>query len=335
MEKTRWAMVGTGLMLRLIGRDFALTENVDLRILVSRTKERGAEMAAEFAISEYSADFDQVLGRSDIDAVYIATPHSLHFEQAMAALQAGKHVLVEKSMTTNAAQTRELCEFATSRGLFAMEAMWTAFNPAIVELRRRIADGAIGDVLLVSANFCISAPFREDWRLWAKDLAGGSTLDQGVYTLSLAHMILGTPTSISATGTVLHGVDAEVAATLGYDSGQRALCLNSLRSYSPLTAYVAGTTGVIEIPGAFWSTGGFVQRQAGDSGWAHSKEFTSEREGAGYVPMLRAVSTAILDGRTEHELRSHSDTVAVAESMDEVLRQVLGQQSALSRPGSD
>ncbi len=324
MEKTRWAMVGTGLMLRLIGRDFALTENVDLQVLVSRTRGRAAEAAQEFGISEHSADFDQVLGRSDIDAVYIATPHSLHFEQAMAALEAGKHVLVEKSMTTSAAQTHELCAFARSRGLFAMEAMWTAFNPAIIELRRRIADGAIGEVQLVSANFCISAPFRQDWRLWAKDLAGGSTLDQGVYTLSFAHMIVGAPTSISATGTLLHEVDAEVAATLEYDTGQRALCLNGLRSFSPLTAYVAGTAGVIEIPGPFWSTGGFVQRRAGDAGWAHSEEFTYEREGAGYVPMLRAVSTAILDGKTEHELRSHSETVAVAESMDKVLRQVRG-----------
>jgi predicted dehydrogenase len=324
VESTRWAMVGTGLMLRLIGRDFGLTENVDMRAIVSRTKDRAAAAAAEYNFPDSSADLDDVLGRSDIDVVYIATPHSLHFEQAMVALQAGKHVLVEKSMTTTAAQTRELCEFAKSRGLFAMEAMWTAFNPAIVELRRRIADGAIGDVQLVSANFCISAPFREDWRLWAKHLAGGSTLDQGVYTLSLAHMILGAPSNISATGTVLHDVDAEVSTTLDYALGQRALLLNGLRAISPLTAYVAGSTGVIEIPGPFWSPGGFVQRRpAATGGWATSDEFTYEREGNGYAPMLRAVSEAILAGKTEHELRTHSETVAVAESMDEVLRQVL------------
>ncbi len=310
-------------MLRLIGRDFALTENVDMRVIVSRTMDRAAEAAAEYNFPDSSAYLDEVLGRSDIDVVYIATPHSLHFEQAMAALNAGKHVLVEKSMTTDAAHTRELCAFAKSRGLFAMEAMWTAFNPAIVELRRRILQGAIGDVQLVSANFCIGAPFREDWRLWAKDLAGGSTLDQGVYTISLAHMILGAPSKISAAGTVLHEVDAEVAATLDYASGQRAQCLNSLRSYSPRSAYVAGTEGVIEIPGSFWSPDGFVQRRAGADGWAESSEFTYEREGGGYVPMLRAVSDAVLNGKTEHELRTHSETVAVAESMDEVLRQVL------------
>jgi predicted dehydrogenase len=322
MENTRWAMVGTGLMLRLIGADFAKTENVDMRVIISRTPERAAQAAAEHGFPESSADFDAVLQRTDIDVVYIATPHSSHYEYAMAALNAGKHVLVEKSMTTSAAQSRHLCEFAKSRGLFAMEAMWTAFNPAIIELRRRIADGAIGDVHLVSANFCINAPYRRDWRLWAKELAGGSTLDQGVYPLSFAHMLLGKPSAISAHGTVLHGVDAEVATTLEFATGQRATCLTSLRAFSPLSAYVSGTSGVIEVSGAFWNADGFVLRTPGESGWATSEEFTYQREGAGYVPMLRAVSDAICEGKTEHESRTHAETVAVAETMDEVLRQV-------------
>ena len=262
-------------------------------------------------------DFAGVLERDDIDVVYVATPHSEHLTQAKAALDAGKHVLVEKSMTPSAAETRELCEYAASRGLFAMEAMWTAFNPAIVEMRRRIADGQLGDVKLVQANFCMNAPYRADWRLWAKELAGGSTLDQGVYSLSFAHFVLGTPDRIAASGTIEHEVDAEVAATLEYDGGGRAVCLSSLRAFSPLNAFVAGTEGCIEIPGAFWSAGSFLHRRGGED-----EEFGYEREGMGYVPMLRAVSDAILEGRTEHALRTHAETIAVAETMDEVLRQV-------------
>ena len=322
MERTRWAMVGTGLMLRLIGHDFALTENVDARVIVSRTKDRAAAAAAEYGFAEGSADFDEVLGRDDIDVVYVATPHSLHFEQAMAALDAGKHVLVEKSMTPSAAKTRVLCEHAAAKGLFAMEAMWTAFNPAIVELRRRVAGGAIGAVNLVQANFSTAPAFRADWRLWAKDLAGGSTLDQGVYTLSFAHMLLGAPAVITARGTVMHDVDAEVAATLDYVDGARAVCLNGLRAWSPLDAFVAGTEGCITVPGAFWNASGFTLTTTAQDGSTRSEDFIYEREGAGYVPMLRAVSQAILEGRTEHPLRTHAESIAVAESMDEVLRQV-------------
>ncbi|MHB0929409.1 MAG: Gfo/Idh/MocA family protein [Candidatus Nanopelagicales bacterium] len=325
MARTRWAMVGTGLMLELIGHDFARTENVDMRVIVSRTQERADAAAALYGFPEASADFDAVLQRADIDVVYIATPHTLHFPQAMAALEAGKHVLVEKSMTTSAARTRELCAFAAARGLFAMEAMWTAFNPAIVEMRRRIAEGLIGDVQLVQSNFCTAPAYRADWRLWAKDLAGGSTLDQGVYTLSLAHMLLGAPTSIRAHGTVMREVDGEVVATLEYASGQRAVCINGLRAYSPLTAFVAGSTGTIEIPGQFWNPAGFTQTIY-DGANATTTDYTYRREGAGYVPMLRAVSEAVLGGAIEHPLRTHADSIAVAESMDAVLQQVLGSQ---------
>lgn len=324
MAQTRWAMVGTGLMLQLIGHDLGLTENVDARVIVSRTQERADAAAREYGFAEGAADFDAVLERDDIDVVYIATPHTLHFPQAMAALDAGKHVLVEKSMTTSAALTRELCAHAQAKGLFAMEAMWTAFNPAIIEIRRRVANGDLGEVKLVEANFCTAPEYRPDWRLWAKDLAGGSTLDQGVYTLSLAHMIFGAPQTITARGTVMHEVDAEVAATLDYASGARALAVNSLRTMSPLTAFVSGSAGSIAIDPAFWATTGFTHFRPGAAGQTESERFTYEREGGGYVPMLRAVSNAILAGKSEHELRSHAETIAVAETMDEVLRQVLG-----------
>lgn len=315
-------MVGTGLMLELIGRDLGLTENVEPRVIVSRTQERADEAAREFGFAEGSADFEAVLGRDDIDVVYIATPHSLHFEQAMAALAAGKHVLVEKAMTPSADRTRELCEFAQSKGLFAMEAMWMAFNPAIVEMRRRVTDGQIGDVQSVQTTFAFGVPYQADHRLWAQSLAGGSTLDQGVYTISLAHMMLGAPASVEARGTLIEGVDADVLTTLGYDSGRYALCANGLVSWSPCSAFVAGTKGCIEIPGPFWSADRFLHRRPGSGPIGPVEEFTYEREGMGYVPMLRAVSAAILDGRTQLDQRPHSDSIAVAETMDEVLRQV-------------
>jgi predicted dehydrogenase len=315
-------MVGTGFMLELIGRDLGLTENVDPRVIVSRTQTRADEAAQMYGFESGSADLDAVLARDDIDVVYIATPHSLHFEQAKAALEAGKHVLVEKAMTPSASLTRELCGIAESRGLFLMEAMWTAFNPAIVELRSRVSTGQIGDVHLVDANFCIALPYLSGQRHWTKELAGGSTLDQGVYTLSLAHMLLGTPTSIEARGTVLHEVDANVVANLAFGPDQRAVCSNGLLSWSPLSAFIAGSEGCIEIPGAFWNADGFLHRRPSLSGPGTPEEFTYPREGAGYVPMLRAVSAAIMEGRTQHELRTHAESIAVAETMDEVLRLV-------------
>ncbi len=322
MQQTRWAMVGTGLMLQLIGRDFAKTENVDLKVIVSRTQARAEEAAAEFGLAEGGGDFEAMLQRDDIDVVYIATPMSLHFPQAMAALNAGKHVLVEKSMGMNATETRALLAHAASKGLFAMEAMWTAFNPAIIELRRRIAAGAIGEVSLLNASFCTAPEFNPNSRLFAATLGGGSVLDQGVYTISVAQMIFGSPTRVIATGTVAHGVDVEAAVLLEFAEGKRAVCISSLRGFSPLDAHVTGTLGSMQIPGAFWNPGGFEQMTFTGANSGDVDEFSYEREGAGYVPMLRAVSDAIMAGKTEHELRSHADTISVAETMDEVLRQI-------------
>jgi predicted dehydrogenase len=322
MTTTRWAMVGSGLMLDLIGRDFALAKNVTLQVLVSRFAERAREAAATFELPESSGNFEAVLARPDIDIVYIATPHSEHFRQAKAALEAGKHVLIEKPMTTSAALTRELCALAESRGLFAMEAMWTAFNPAIVELRARVSAGQIGEVRLVQASFCMSFPYDPSARLWNPSLAGGSTLDQGVYPLSFAHMLLGAPTSVSAVGTVMHDVDAETAVTLDYASGARALCTTSLRANGLMSASIGGSTGSIELPAPFWSPNGFAQRNGPSFLVTPTNTVTFEPEGSGYVPMLRAVSAAVLDGRIQHELRTHADSIAVAETMDEVLRQI-------------
>lgn len=324
MQQTRWAMVGTGLMLKLIGNDFGKTENVDLKVIVSRSQEKAAQAAAAYGIAEGSADFAAVLERDDIDVIYIASPMSEHFNMAMAAIAAGKHVLVEKTMTTTAALTRQLCAAAEAKGVFCMEAMWTAFNPAIIEARRRATAGDLGDVKLVHANFSLTAPVNTESRLWRPELGGGSMLDQGVYTHSFAHMFLGTPSSISAKGTVELGVDAEVASTLEFADGGRAVLINGLRAFAPMTAFVGGTQACIEIPSAFWSTGSFRHLRVKNPVTVDIEEFTYEREGAGYVPMLRAVSRAILEGKTQHELRTHAESIAVAETMDEVLRQVHG-----------
>lgn len=319
---TRWAMVGTGGMLRLIGRDFARTENAELRVIVSRSRERAEAAAVEYGIPEGSDDFGAVLARDDIDAVYVATPHSHHFEFAAAALESGKHVLVEKSMTTSAKDTAALLELARNRGLFAMEAMWSAFNPVIAEARRRVNAGVIGDARLIQATFSNSVPYSPHSRLWAPELAGGSTLDQGVYAIALTQFFLGTPSSITAKGTTVEGVDGEVVAILEWESGARAVLLTGLLSYGANTAFVGGSDGVIEFERPFWAPPSFRQRVRAESRLLLDEEFSVDLEGSGYVPMIRAASASIAAGDLEHPLRSHADTIAAAETMEEILRQV-------------
>jgi predicted dehydrogenase len=316
---TRWAMVGTGFMLQLIARDFGLAEGVQLQVLVSRSEERARQAAQEHGIPESSGDLGAVLARDDIDIVYVATPHTQHASIARAALEAGKAVLVEKPMTTNAADTRALCAFAQERGLFLAEAMWTAFAPAIVDLRQRVAAEEIGEVQLLTASFSFAFPRKPDSRLWDPQLGGGTTLDQGVYPLSLAHMVLGAPTSITAVGTVRDGVDVEVVSVLDHAKGARSVCTTSMRAIGHSGALIAGTKGAIELPPPFWAADRLTVRTLTAP---EPVEVVHEREGAGYTPMLEAVSSAVLAGETQHELRTHAESIAVAETMDEVLAQV-------------
>ena len=317
---TRWAMVGTGYMLQLISRDFALAEGVQLQVIVSRSEARARQAAAEHGIPEASGDLDAVLSRDDIDVVYVATPHTEHAWVARAALEAGKAVLVEKPMTTSAADTRALCAVAEERGLFLAEAMWTAFAPAVLDLRRRVAAGEIGDVQHLTASFCFAFPYQPGSRLWQPALGGGTTLDQGVYSLSLAHMVLGAPTSITARGSMRDGVDVEAVTILEHVGGARSVCTSSMRAIGQSGALIAGTRGSIELPAPFWATDRLRLRILAAP--ASVEEVVHERDGAGYAPMLEAVSQAVVAGRTQHELRSHNDSIAVAETMDEVLAQV-------------
>jgi predicted dehydrogenase len=325
MTITRWACVSTGRMASKMVQDFAITENAEVVAVHSRNQQRADEAAAEWGIERGYGDYAEMLERDDIDAVYIASPHPAHFAQAKQAIEAGKHVLVEKPITMNAADTRELVRIAKDNDRFLMEAMWMLFNPAIREALRRVADGDIGDVRFVEAQFGIPFPFDPESRLWNQDLGGGTLLDQGIYPLSLAHALFGKPSSIRATGSVGDtGVDTEAVVTMDFPDGCRAVCISSMLSSFPLTATISGRSGYIQVDRPFWGTQGLTIDSADFRTLTPPTRWSFEREGNGYVPMLRQVSQAIQDGLMEHPHRPLADTVEVMEIIDESLAQIRG-----------
>lgn len=161
--------------------------------------------------------------------VYVATPHSAHHGAAALCLQAGKVVVCEKPFTLNLAQARDLVDMARERSAFLMEAMWAYVNPAVLRMRELIADGAIGEVRSVYADFSMSLPYDATHRLHDPLQGGGSLLDLGVYPVSFAHLLLGVPDSVSArTHLNPQGVDDNTGILLGYDSGPVAVLSCSL-----------------------------------------------------------------------------------------------------------
>jgi predicted dehydrogenase len=301
-----------------IAEDFARCEGVELVALGSRDLAAGRAWAADHGdpIVVPTADLWE---RDDIDVVYVATPNHNHHSLARQAIATGKGVLVEKAFTMTEGEALDLVAAASEAGVFVMEAMWMRFNPAICAIQRLIADGAIGVPRTVMASFGFPVP-PGDHRLWDAARGGGSLLDQGVYPLTLAQLFFGEPTTVAATGSSLGynrepmDVDTELGMLLGYPGGQQGVLASSIRAALPLSASISGDRGRVDIHEAFWSDTTYTVRRP--DGFA--EEHTEPKEGAGYVPMLRAVREAMVNGWLEHPLNPLSESVALMRTADRV-----------------
>lgn len=309
-------MIGTGWMGQAIAADFALA-NLELAAVAGRDAGRTARFATDRGIP-HAVSVDDMLSM-ELDLVYIATTHESHLALAEAALSAGYPVLLEKAFTLDAHEAERLTALARDRGLFLMEGMWMRFSPGLRRAQELIAHGAIGDPRTVLASFGVALPFGDN-RLRDPARGGGSLLDQGVYPLALADVVLGEPDTVAATGShtdadgLALDVDTEVATLLGYAGGQQAALATSIRANLTSGATIGGYGGRIEFDAAFWNTEAIVLHSTG----REPERIVIPHEGRGYVPMLRAVDEALEAGWTEHPLSDHAATLRVMRTVDRV-----------------
>jgi predicted dehydrogenase len=322
----RWGVAGPGAIADKVMRDLTHVPNAVLAAVGSRSAERAAAFAAAHAATasdgqiptaygSYRALFDD----PDLDVVYLGTPHPHHRALALAALAAGKAILVEKSFTVSPAATREIVAAAGAAGLFAMEAMWTRFCPAVVRLRELVADGAIGEVCAVTADFGLRRPVEPATQSYHPERGDGLLFHLGVYAVSFAQMLLGGPEAVVAHG-VLHesGVDVEESVLLRYSGGRSALLFASLRSPAPGEARVLGTTGWIQVPPRFHYPNRIVLHRDGHDPEVIDAPFT----GGGYTHELVEVTERVAGGHMESEIMPLADTVAVQDVLGEIADQL-------------
>lgn len=297
--------------------DFAHVDYADVVAVGSRSADRAREFAARHGVPDGFSYADLVT--ADVDVVYIATPHPQHHALAMSALEAGVPVVVEKAFTASLADTTEIVDLARTRGLFCMEAMWTRFQPAVVEAKRLVADGAIGDVIAVQADLGAFRAYDPASRLFAPELGGGATLDLGVYVISLAQHFLGTPDTVTASGTRYpNGVDASAVIQLSYADGRAASLVCSLTTESPGRALVWGTGGSIEIAPRFHHPTRLVVCRNGTDAVTLDLPVT----GRGYAHEIDEVNRCLAAGLTESATMPLDDTVGVQWVMEETLAQI-------------
>lgn len=303
--------------------------------VASRDQARADEFAAQYGIPVAYGSYAQMLDDPEVDLVYIATPHSLHAEQAIACMEAGKHVLVEKAFTVNAEQAQHVIDMSRQTGRLCAEAIWTRYMPSRAMIRRLVEDGTIGDVCAISAN--LSYPTTHKQRIVDPKLAGGALLDVGVYPLNFIDMAIGPAdtgtdgdTTATAGNDAAHGrriarletamipyttgVDAQSTTTLFYDDGVMAVSTCSLLAVS-------------DRDGAIWGTDGYLMCRnvnnvecidVYDKDHALIRSIPVPAQLTGYEYEVAACASAIAAGSTECPDMPHADTLRMMRLLDQI-----------------
>lgn len=315
----RWGVIGTGGIARTFVRD-CTAAGVVFTAVGSRTRESAESFAAEYGIPRAHGSYEDLVADEEVDAVYVATPHSRHAEDALLAIAAGKHVLVEKAFTITADEARAVVDAARRADVAVMEAMWTRFLPQMTMIRELIAEGRIGRPRLVEATHHQALPDDPTHRLNDPALGGGAVLDLGVYPISFAIDVLGAPTAVAAAGTLSdQGVDTQMGIVMTHAGGTQSTVHFALDVRSPNTASIIGEDGRIDIDATWYTPTTWRLR---DRDGAVVEEFDGREELAGYAHEVRAFEAMVESGDHEGGAMDPEETVVVMAAMDEARRQV-------------
>ncbi|WP_315822217.1 Gfo/Idh/MocA family oxidoreductase [Paraflavitalea speifideaquila] len=250
MDTFSWGIIGPGNIATEFAQDLNLIKSARHRIsaVLSHNLEKAAAFAAKEDAPQYFEDITSFLQAAKVDAVYIATPHPLHYEETLRCLQHQIPVLCEKPLAMNSYQAQEMVNAAVLHHTFLMEGMWIRFLPSIRQLLSLIENNTIGPIISLKADLSFKAPDDPQSRYFDPALGGGSLLDLGIYPVFLAHLLLGKPSNIQAQARLSNKqIDETCAVVLGYDNGQYALVESSLITQTERTATIYGATGRIHI----------------------------------------------------------------------------------------
>lgn len=262
------------------------------------------------------AGYEPLVEDSAVDVVYVATPHTLHRDNTLLALGAGKHVLVEKPMAVNARQAEDIVEAARQNDLFLMEAMWSRFLPVYDVIRDWLGSGRIGQPVEVHADFGFVTDLGLDSRIFQPNLAGGALLDVGIYPVALADLAFGVPPQRieSVVRKAETGVDETSTLLLDFGEGRSAHLFNSVRQATPQRAWISGTAGRIDIaPPFFYATEATLTPHDGDA-VTENRELT----GNGYNYEAAEVAACLRAGQTESPKMTLDDSLEIMRTLDRI-----------------
>ena len=318
-DTVRWGILGTGLIAGLQTSDL-VEHGFTVQAVGSRNLATAREFAARFQVPTAHGSYEALVNDPDVDVVYISSPHPFHYENALLALTAGKHVLVEKPFAMNEWQAQEIADLAASQGLVALEAMWTRYLPHMVRIRELIASGALGEVRTLIADHNQNLPKDPEHRLNDPALGGGALLDLGIYPVSFAFDIFGAPAKIQAAASMtVTGVDRQTAMIFKYGDGQQAVLHCALDTAGPNRAAVIGTGGSVDIDPVWYTPTGFTRY---DDGGNVVERFDEPVTGRGMQYQAWEMERLIAAGATANDVLPPSESVQVMAALDAVRSQI-------------
>ncbi|WP_405266516.1 Gfo/Idh/MocA family protein [Cellulophaga sp. Ld12] len=311
-QKLRWGIVGLGSIANHFVKDLALVEDSELVAVASRSIEKAEKFSKIYASKYAFGSYEELFKCAEVDVIYIATPHSFHAKLAIAAMYYGKHILCEKPLGVNTEEVTKMIAAAKENNVFLMEALWSRFNPTIQKVTELIAEGVLGAIKYIHADFAFPALHRDDEnRLLNPNLAGGSLLDIGIYPVFLSYLILGNPEATMASSKFYKtGIEMQTAMILDYPDAQ-AVLYSGLNSKSEMKAEISGIKGTIFINPKWHEAQGFELELNEEI-----TKFDLPTKGRGYYYEILEVQKCLANGAIESTNWSHEDSMNLIGLLD-------------------
>ncbi|KRE31002.1 Gfo/Idh/MocA family protein [Agromyces sp. Soil535] len=323
----RWGVLAPGLIAgAFVG---AMHRHTEQRVAAvgSRALERAERFAADHGIERAYGTYEELVADPGVQVVYVAAPQSEHLHLGLLAIAAGKHVLIEKPLATNAADARALVETSRAAGVLLMEAMWSRYLPQASVIRTLIADGVLGELRAVYADHGQAIPFDPTHRLYRRELGGGALLDLGIYPVQLDSMVFGAPTRVTAAGGMTDtGVDAYATLVLDHGAAAQSTVSTTMLARTPTTAAIMGSEARIEMGSPFHIPTSLV---LADNGFLTDTLRWEDPTGLTLFDGLAWEATALAsfvgEGRTESPLHTLDETVSILGTIGEARHQISGE----------
>lgn len=322
MKKIRWGILGCGRIARKFAADLKLVDDAELIAVGARALSTAEAFASDFPSKHIHGSYEALVSDPEVDVIYVATPHALHHEHVMLCLKHKKAVLCEKAFAINYRQAKEMIDFANAQNTFIMEAFWTRLLPHYLKMKDMIAEGKIGSIKFINAEFGFkpTPPFPP--RLYDPSLGGGALLDIGVYPIFLALDLLGKPDQIDAAMTPAStGVDEQCAIRFTYKGGAIAHLFCSLSSNLATGADIAGDQGRIRMTHRFHGPTTLLEYYSGIVDTRETVPF-EKASGNGYEYEARHVNECLKKNLIESPVITHHHTLLIMQTLDTIRAKV-------------